>query len=57
LVWRYNTENRPKTVAMLAERAPPADVVVFKRPTQAEPSLVALERTRSNSQERGLFSS
>jgi len=56
-VWRYNTENRPKTVAMLAERAPPADVVVFKRPTQAEPSLVALERTRSNSQERGLFSS
>jgi adenylate kinase family enzyme len=43
-VWRYNKENRPKTLRLIAEHAPAARLVTLRTPRDADRFLASLHQ-------------
>lgn len=48
-VWRYNRESRPTTLALIRQHAPHANLIVLKKPREAEALLARLARVRRSS--------
>jgi adenylate kinase family enzyme len=48
-VWRYNRESRPTTLALIRQHAPHANLLVLRKPREAEALLVRLARVRRSS--------